>query len=157
LRERDADWLIGFGGFLGLALGFALGVQGFGFAEENPAEAGSLFLLDFFRVGSLFGRGDEGAVFVLVDFTDDGGGILQTHVSCAFGSANMGRPSVVVLGGDLQSVDEDAGTARVDSVGGEREDYIGQRQLDGVGVVERGELVGGVLQRDIGFVSFVFR
>jgi hypothetical protein len=157
LRERDADWLIGFCSFPDRAFGFPLGLHGSGFAEEDFAEAGALFFRDFFGVGGLFGRSNEGSVFVFVNFADHGGGILQTHVSCAFGSANMGHPSVVVLGGDLEAVDEDSGAAGVDAVRGEREDYIGQRQLDGVDVVERGELAGGVLRRDIGFVSFVFR
>jgi hypothetical protein len=121
LRERDADWLIGFGGFPGLAFAFPLGLHGFGFAQQDFTEAGASFLADFFGVGSLFGRRDEGAVFVLVDFADHGGGVLHTQVSFA----NLGHPAVaVVLGGYLESVDEDAGTARVDAVGGEGEDYV---------------------------------
>jgi hypothetical protein len=96
LRERDADWLIGFGGLLlGLPFGFPFSLHGFGFAQQDFAQAGASFFGDFFGVGGLFGRGDEAAVFMLVGLADDGRGVLQTHVSCAFGSANMGHPSVV--------------------------------------------------------------
>jgi hypothetical protein len=149
-------------GFFGLAFfpgfffGLVLGLQGFGFAEEDFAEAGwASLLFDLFRVGALFGWADEGAVFVFVDFADHDGGVLQTHVSCAFGSANMGHPAVVVLGGDLKSVDEDPGAARVDAVGGQGQDYVGDGELDGVGVFERGQGVGRVLRWDVGLVGCV--
>ncbi len=94
LREHDADWLVfGFcGGFLPgfcLSFGFPFCLHGFGFAQQDFAQAGASFLADFFGVGGLFGRGDEGAVFVLVDLADDGRGVLQTHVSCASPSASL--------------------------------------------------------------------
>jgi hypothetical protein len=64
-------------GFFGLAFfpgfffGLVLGLQGFGFAEEDFAEAGrASLLLDLFRVGALFGGADEGAVLVFVGFAD---------------------------------------------------------------------------------------
>jgi len=119
------------GGF-GFTFGFRLCLQGFGFAEQYFAEAGRASLLfDFFQIGALLGRADEGAVFVFVGLTDHGGGVLQTRVSCAFGSAKMEHPAVVVLRGDLQTVDEDAGAAGVDAVGGE-----GALVVEGSGIAE---------------------
>ncbi|QNI31243.1 hypothetical protein H7849_19435 [Alloacidobacterium dinghuense] len=43
-----------------------------------------------------------------------------------------------VLRGDLQAVDEDTGAAGVDAIGCQGQDYVGQCELDGVGVFERG-------------------
>jgi len=153
LRQRDADGLVCFcAGFsLGfcLSLGFGLCLHGFGFAEEDFAEAGwaSLFF-DLFRVGALLGRADEGAIFVFVDFTD--------RLRGYFFFGGLRDAVAVVLRGYLQAVEEDAGSTGVDAVGGEGEDYVGDGELDGVGVFERGQVMGGVLGRDVGFVGFVF-
>ena len=56
VREGESDWLLGFSGFsLGFAFRFVTGFHGFGFAEEDLAEAGRASLLfDLFRVGTLF-------------------------------------------------------------------------------------------------------
>ena len=154
LRQRDADGLVCFcAGFsLGfcLSLGFGLCLHGFGFAEEDFAEAGwaSLFF-DLFRVGALLGRADEGAIFVFVDFTD--------RLRGYFFFGGLRDAVAVVLRGYLQAVDEDAGAAGIDPVGGQGEDYVGDGELDGVGVFERGEVVGGVLWRDVGFVGVICR
>ncbi len=43
--------------------------------------------------------------------------------------------------------------ARVDAVGSEGEDDVGEGELDGVGVVEGGEVVGCVLRRGIGVIG----
>ena len=58
------------GGF-GFTFGFRLCLQGFGFAEEDFAEAGwaSLFF-NLFRVGALLGGADQGAIFMLVGCAD---------------------------------------------------------------------------------------
>ncbi len=130
-REGDAGWLVGFcGGFLlslCLSFGFRLCLHGFGFAKEDFAEAGwASLLFDFFRVRALFGRADQGTVCVFVGFAHG----LQGY--CFFRGHEA--PVAVVLRGYLQAVDEDPGAAGVDAVGGEGENYIGQGELDGVGV-----------------------
>jgi len=57
--------------FPGFFFGLVLGLHGFGFAEEDFAEAGRASLLfDLFWFGALFGWADEGAVFVFVGFSD---------------------------------------------------------------------------------------
>ena len=57
-------------GSFGFLFSDALGPHGFGLAEQDAAEAGAFFFGRFFRVGGLLDRADEGAVFVLVGFTD---------------------------------------------------------------------------------------
>ncbi|QNI34454.1 hypothetical protein H7849_11500 [Alloacidobacterium dinghuense] len=141
--------LLGFRGF-GLLFGFLSGAQGFGFAQQDLAEAGWAFSFrSLFRVGALLGRADEGAVFMFMGFADCLCG------RCVFGG--LGCAVAVVLRGYLQAVDEDPGAAGVDAIGGQREDNIGEGELDGVGVFELRQVVGRVLRRDVGFVCLVFR
>jgi hypothetical protein len=90
-------------------------LQFLGFAEKDFAEAGwALSAGCFFGVGALLFRTDERSVFVIVNFADYRGNVLETHVSCAGGSATM----AVVLRGYLQAVNENTGAAGVDAVGG---------------------------------------
>src|SRR5271170_2906168 len=136
--------------FPGFFFGLVLGLHGFGFAEEDFAEAGRASLLfDLFWFGALFGWADEGAVFVLLGFA-------HGLYGCCFFRGHE-APVAVVLGCDLESIDEDAGAARVDAVGGEGQDYVGEGELDSVGVFKRWQGVGRVMRRDVGFVRFVFR
>ena len=115
----------------------------------SPRLGGRFLFCDFIRVGALFGWTYQGSVFVLVGFAD---GLCRRFFFCGCGGA-----VAVVLRGYLQAVDEDPGTARVDAVGGQRQDYIREGELDGVGVFEGPQVVDGVLWRDVGFVGFVFR
>ena len=62
----------------------------------------------------------------------------------------------LVLRRHLQAVDEDPGAAGVDAVGGQGEDYVGQGELDGVGVFERGEGEGCFFGLGVGVVGLVF-
>jgi hypothetical protein len=119
---------------------FSRGCEGFGFAEKDFTEAGwaSLFL-DFFRVGALLGRADEAAVFVFVDLADPSASLRAGSFSCLFCDFD-GMAMAVVLRCDLESVNEDPG-AGVDTVGGEGEDDVRDGELDGVGVLERREVV----------------
>ena len=133
LRELEADWLLyWFSGFSGLFLGFLFGEpprpEGFGFVEQDPAEAGDFFLGDLFRVGALLGRADERAVLMLVRLADHG-------------QVAIGGTLAVVLRGDLESVDDDLGAAGVDAVRSQSEHDIRERELDSVGVFERREVM----------------
>ena len=133
---------------LSFAFSFSLHLHGFGFAQEDLAEAGwALSGCGFFRVWGLYRRADEGAVFLLVGFADGEGWRLF------FGG--HGSAVAAVLRGDLQAVDEDSGAAGVDAVRGERQDYFGQGELDGIGVFERGEFQGGFFGVDVGVVGLV--
>ena len=110
--------------------GIAFGPHGFGFAQQDAAQAGTFFFCFFFGIPGLFGWADEGAVFVLVGFAD-----------CCFGDALFGFHDgavAVVLRSYLQAVHQDAGSACVDSVRGQGEDDLGQGQLNGVGVFQGG-------------------
>lgn len=136
MRELEADWLLywfgGFSGFSGLFLSFLFGEplrpEGFGFAEQDPSEAGDFFLGELFRVGALLGWADERAVFMVVGLAD-----------C--GQVAIGGALAVILRGDLESVDEDLGTAGVDAVRSQSEHDIRERELDSVGVFKRREVM----------------
>ena len=131
IGEFDRHGLFCFFLFASCSSGLGFGVHGFGLAQQDAAEAGAFFFSLFFWVGGLLDRADEGAVFVLVGFAD----CLRGDVF--FGG--HGGAVAAVLRCDLKAVDEDAGAARVDAVRGQGEDYVGQGELDGVGVFERGE------------------
>jgi hypothetical protein len=78
---------------------------------------------EVFAVVALQTRSYERAVFVFVRF--------------AYGlDAAVLPDAATVLGGDLQAVDEDPGTVRVDAVSGEGDDDVGERSQDGVGIFE---------------------
>src|SRR5271170_6620073 len=152
LRQRDADGLVCFcAGFsLGfcLSLGFGLCLHGFGFAEEDFAEAGwASLLFDLFRIGALLLRANLSAVFVLVDFADS--------LGRGFFFGGYGGAVTVVLRGYLQSVDEDACAARIDTVGGESENDVGEGELDGIGFFKRWQVESGVFGVDVGVVGSV--
>ncbi|QNI32335.1 hypothetical protein H7849_25715 [Alloacidobacterium dinghuense] len=59
--------------------------------------------------------------------------------------------------GYLQAVDEDAGAAGIEAIGGEGQDHVGQCELDGVGVFERGKVVGGFFGFGVGVVGLILR
>ena len=130
-----------------LFFGFAC-VQLFGLTQQDFAEAGwTLSGGGFFGFGTLFFGADQGAVFVFVGFADS---LLDCRFFGRYGSA-----VAVVLRGHLQAVDEDAGAARVDAVGGEGQDYIGQGELDGVGVFELRQGEGCFFGLGVGVVGLV--
>ncbi|QNI32401.1 hypothetical protein H7849_26075 [Alloacidobacterium dinghuense] len=116
-RDLDHGRLLRFG--RGLLLSFCIqpglfcfsGAQFFGLTEQDFAEAGRAFSGGgFFRFGALLFRADQGAVCVLMGFANC---LLGRRFFCGYGGA-----VAVVLRGHLQSVDEDAGAAGVDAVGG---------------------------------------
>lgn len=138
--------LLLFRGFYGLGffrlLSLTLFSQLLCFPEKQLAKGEGPILLDFFGIGGLLFRADEGAVGVRMGFAD---GLLRF----GFPGGEQGAVAIV-LGGDLKTIDEDAGAARLDAIGGKREDDIGEGELDGVELFERGQGEGAVPDIEIG-------
>jgi hypothetical protein len=76
-------------------------------------------------VGVGFGDGDPG---LLVDVADDLGGTADDAKSAGVG------------GGEIETVEEGVGSLLVDAAGGERIDYARDGELDGLPVLQCGEL-----------------
>ncbi len=83
-------------------------------------------------VGEFEGRG-YGAVSGVGDDLFDDGALLLTAGLCGF----VGRE---VEGGDLEAVEHEAGSARVDGVGGDAAEDLADGELDGSAVFGQGEV-----------------
>jgi len=75
-----------------------------------------------------------------------------------FGASDGGE-SAKVLAGDLESIEEGVGAALVEHTGGQGDDHIGDGELNGLGVVEDGEVErvvfagDGVIRLGAGFAA----
>jgi hypothetical protein len=140
-QAGDISWLLsGCGSFPSFLFGRPLRLEGFGLFQQDSAEAGDFLLREIFRIGVLLGWADQGTVMVRVGFADDPASRRAGSFFCLFRGFD-GVALAVVLRGDLESVDEDLGAARVDAVGRQREYHVRDGQLDGVGVFEGRQVV----------------
>ena len=139
----------GFGGgfFAGFLCGFGFG---FGAVElfDEPAAEGFVAYGSVVRgsVGELGGEGAEGGV---VDDLFDGGDVVGLlEVSAATGVAGLSPGRSLVgregEGGDLEAVEEQAGAARVEVVGGDVGEDLAEGGLDGAAVLDQRHLEGGL-------------
>jgi hypothetical protein len=133
--------------------GFAVGVEAIAFDASIADAVGAIHEVHEALAEALFGGvwladlgdGREGAEFgVEFEVLDDGGDLAGVGFGCARAGA-CGVHAAEVVGGEFDAVEEEAGAFAVEGVGGDAGEDVGEGELDGGAVLERGHVEDGLV------------